>query len=851
MTPVLLRQALFVLCLTQTVLADGPKKPSPPAQPPASPPFAQALDGPLRDVPEIVFCARLPYDDPHWYANIGYYCDDANHVAFTGNGQPDVGDLMAWNPRTKTVRPILHDPGGSIRDPQIHYDGNRILFAWRKNGTRTYNLYEIGLDGQNLRQITQSDTYDDFEPTYLPDDRIAFVSTRSRRWVNCWYTQVATIYRCDADGSDIQPISANTEQDNTPWVLPDGRIAYMRWEYVDRSQVEFHALWAKNPDGTGEQVLFGNLHSGVVMIDAKPVPGTDDVVMSYSPGHGVNEHDGIASVVSMKAGPDAKSSVRALHRPPHTRDPIAVSAQCFLAARGKSIVYLDGQGGLETVFTLDGPGNLHEPRPVMKRPRERIIPDRTSPNQSTGRFVLSSASTGRNLPGVAPGEVKKLLVLESLPKPVNFSGGMDLTSWLGTFTLERVLGTVPVEPDGSAYFEAPAGRQLFFVSLDAHDRSIKRMQSWTSVMPGEVQSCVGCHEERQQTPDLGTASSLVATGREPSPIEPFSGHPDVMDFHRDVQPVLDRYCVSCHGNERREGRISLADGLGPTWSNPYFRLLATREVADGRNGLGNQPPRSIGSSASPLLAKLEGGHHDVKATPDDWRTVWLWIESGAPYAGSYAGLRNTAQQERDGKTNGMAWSRVQKVLITRCAACHDVKGGNGLKLMPKGDEAAHWAALDRPAEAHRPVGHHERIVFEHDPLARFGTQQLLDFARPEHSSVLLAPLSKSAGGWGACAGESDVFQTTDDPAYQAILDALRAAIAAAPAGNDPRWSTPGFRPNPQYVREMKRYGVLPPEFNRDSDTIDVFAIDQRYWRSLWSFGQPAPPNPVPLASGSD
>jgi len=58
-----------------------------------------------------------------------------------------------------------------------------------------------------------------------------------------------------------------------------------------------------------------------------------------------------------------------------------------------------------------------KPRPVLPRPRERIIPSRTRPEQTTGRLVLADVYRGRNLVGVQRGEIRKLLVLESLPKP--------------------------------------------------------------------------------------------------------------------------------------------------------------------------------------------------------------------------------------------------------------------------------------------------------------------------------------------------------------------------------------------------------------------------------------------------
>jgi Tol biopolymer transport system component len=189
-----------------------------------------------------------------------YYCDDENKKAYTGNGKPDIGKLLVLNIKTGNLRTLFEDPGGTIRDPCVHYDGKKILFSWRKNNKDNFNLYEINTDGTGLRQITY-DNYDDYESIYLPNDDIVFVSTRCKRWVNCWMTQVGIIYRCDSNGKNIKAISSNTEHDNTPWIMPDGRILYTRWEYVDRSQVEFHHLWIMNPDGTGQMIYYGNIAS--------------------------------------------------------------------------------------------------------------------------------------------------------------------------------------------------------------------------------------------------------------------------------------------------------------------------------------------------------------------------------------------------------------------------------------------------------------------------------------------------------------------------------------------------------------------------------------------------------------
>jgi hypothetical protein len=797
--------------------------PAQPAKPSAPSLLQQALAGPLRAVDDVVFCTRSRYDDGHWYANIGYYCDDANKKAYAGNGKPDDGKLCKLNLRSRAVSVLLDAQGGSVRDPQVHYDGRKILFSYRKAGTDFFHLYEINTDGSGLKQITSGE-FDDYEPTYLPDGDLVFVSTRCNRWVNCWMTQVGILYRCDADGCNIHPISANTEHDNTPWMLPDGRLLYTRWEYVDRSQVEFHALWTMNPDGTGQQVFFGNMHPHIVMIDAKPIPGTRQVLASFSPGHGVNEHAGIATVVCPDAGPDDKAMSRALHKGKLTRDPYAVSADCFLVARDKQIVLMDATGREEVLHTYTGAGAVHEPRPVRPRPREPVIQTHSDPRQRTGRMVLADVYRGRNLPGVKRGDIKKLLILESLPKQVNFSGGPDLVSWLGTFTLERVLGTVPVEADGSACFDVPANRQVFFVALDENDLSVKRMQSWCSVMPGETISCVGCHEQRVETPRNQAPGRLLALSRPPSQIEPFASLPDVLDFHRDIQPILDRHCVRCHTYEQREGRVILAGDLGPQWSHSFFSLFAHRQVADGRNGLGNQPPRTIGSAASPLLKMVEGGHYQVKATPQEWRTLWLWIESGATYAGTYAALRNEEQQKVAGAASGAVFGALRPLLARRCATCHESDPDGEAKPLPLTQDYGRKNKL----RLGRPTAAYERVVLPNDPIARFSPNILLNFTRPELSPLLLGPLAKAAGGWESC---GVVFTNKADPGYLQLLAGIQKGKALLEA--TPRFGTPAFKPNSQYVRELKKYGVLPPSFDLAKDPLDPFQADQDYWKTFW------------------
>ncbi|MDP6047333.1 MAG: hypothetical protein QGG25_17115, partial [Phycisphaerae bacterium] len=427
---------------------------------------------------EIIFAVRQSDRDGHWYANFGYNVVNPKGRLYYHDG----GRLCRLNLSTGKVTTLLNDPKGGVRDPQMHYDGKKILFSYRKGGQPYYRLYEINIDGTGLKQITTG-PFDDFEPAYLPDGGIVFCSSRCNRWVPCYVTQVAVLYRCDGGGKNIRQLSPNTEQENTPWVLPDGRILYQRWESVDRSQIGYHHLWTMNPDGTGQMVYFGNMHANTVMIDAKPIPGGSKIVASFSPGHGRNEHSGYVTVVDPRKGPDAKEMARSISGRKQYRDPYPLSEDQFLVAAGDSVQLLGSDGRTTTLFKMPadwrvGRMGVHEPRPMRARKRERIIPQRVDLAKKTGLVMLQDVNIGRNMKGVKPGEITDLLVLEILSKPYNMFSGMEPLTYGGSFLLERIVGTVPVEPDGSAYMELPAMRPLFFVALDKNGMAVKRMQSF-------------------------------------------------------------------------------------------------------------------------------------------------------------------------------------------------------------------------------------------------------------------------------------------------------------------------------------------------------------------------------------
>ncbi len=734
---------------------------------------------------EIVFAVRASVG-PHWYENFGFYSNEPDKPAFSKGGM-----LCAVNPSTGAFRTLVKDPTGGIRDPQVHYDGRKILFSYRKGGEPAYHLYEINVDGSGLRQLTNGPD-DDIEPCYLPDGGIVFVSSRCHRFVNCWFTRVATLYRCDGDGSNVRMLSASIEHDNTPWVMPDGRILYMRWEYVDRSQVHFHHLWTMNPDGTNQTVFYGNMHPGTAMLDAKPIPGTRNVVAAFSPDHGLPEHMGAVTIVDPRRGPDDPAAARRITKTPWYKDPFPLGGGRYLAAFGRRIVELNETGEERTLFTLPQDVRLaecHEPRPIAPREREPVISSRVDPTRSTGTLILENITSGRNMNGVRNGDIKDILVFEQLPKPVNFSGGMEPLSLGGTFTLARCLGTFPIEADGSACVEVPAMRPLFFVARDAAGLSVKRMQSWVSVQPGERLSCVGCHEQRVRTPV--SSRPLAALRRPPSQLASLAGLPDVPDFPRDVQPILNRHCVECHGAARLEAGVDLSGDRTPFYSMAYETIIHRRLISDGRNlPRGNYAPREIGTSASRLLKLMDGSHHAARPAENEIAVMRLWIEAGATYPGTYAALGSGMVGV------GLPLGRM----FERCGSCHarTEPGTNPPKqFLGFGSGTSAWPGV------------------------------LINLTNPEASRMLVSPLSKGAGGRGVC-GDGG-FTGKDDPLYRAVLASIREASNALNAQR--RFDMPGFRPNPHYIREMQRFGILAADLD-PSRPIDPYQVDRAYWDSF-------------------
>lgn len=788
---------------------------------------------------KLVYIERPFYQDGHYYRNFGGDAVFTNLWFYAGDGSY----LKTYDLSTGESRTIVADDHGSMRDVRVSYDARRLLFSWRPAGTKNYRICECDVDGKNLRFIAASDKWDDFGAEYLPDGGIIFVSSRGRRFIPCNHAQGAQLFRMEADGSGILCLSANNVRDDHPSVMANGQICYDRWEYVDANIEAYREPWFMNPDGTGQYLAFAanpraqaaqrgfsQLHT---LGSPMQIPGCDTKFFgTWQIESGSRDNSGHLAIIDVKGGPDAFENLRVISPPrPQLRwrsswlggdigfhSPCALSEDCFLAVENNRVYALDDAGNMELLFK--GGMMTHDPRPLAPRPRERVLAPRTDLSKTTGVFYVSDVYEGRpaEMAGLKRGTVKKLLIMEDLPKPISAYSLPSLVSCDGSHTLRRVIGEVPVEDDGSCAFEVPALRAFYFVALDAAGLAVKRMQSYTMVMPGEVQGCIGCHDRRiSANPTIDPRQRIKALTRAPSrPTRP-AGTPEISDYLRDIQPILDRHCVKCHNPDLPDGpagRVQLTGDRTEWFCQSYYSLCAFGQLSYmlGRyeREFREHKPYGFGSGASPLMGKIDAHHHGVKLDTRERDTIRLWIEGSCTYPGTYAIWNRKSSAVAGCKVNSAAVEIGPEVasgrFTYRCLTCHDSAAGFGRRVRrTKLNEPKHcW--------------------------------NLYNLSHPEKSTILRAPLRRDEGGWGWCrdaygATMAVGFSTKEDPLYQQILGAIQAASRRQMADRNLRPELPGFVPNDNYVRWMKFWGVVPPDARPED--VNPYEADRRYWESLW------------------
>ena len=552
------------------------------------------------------------------------------------------------------------EKGEFAGDVDLNFDADKMLFSMPGSNDR-WQIWEIKADGTGLRQVTPGDEpdVDNYDACYLPDGRITFGSTRCFQGVPCvgGSNTVANLCRMDADGKNTRQLCFDQDHNWCPTVMNDGRLLYTRWEYSDTPHYFSRLLFRMNPDGTGQaEYNHSNSYWPNSTFYARPIPGHATAVVAIASGHhGVARMGELIIFDPGQGRHEADSAVQRIPGYGKKVEPIIMDTLVdavwpkFLHPYPLSDKYFlvsckpnaDALWGIYLVDIFDNmlllcevPGYaLLEPVPFRATPRPPIVPDRVRLDRQEASVYLADIYAGQGLKGVPHGTVKKLRLYEfhySYPQ----MGGHINVGVEGPWDVHRILGTVPVEDDGSAFFKVPSNMPIAVQPLDAEGRALQLMRSWFVGMPGETVSCVGCHERQNMTPP---SAQTMATRHAPVNITPWHGPARGFSFKRDVQPVLDTYCVGCHdASGKAAPDLSAKDKNG--WSNftpSYLELHPYVRRPGPESDYHILTPLEFHASTRELVQMLDKGHQGVKLDADARERLFTWIDLNVPDHGTW------------------------------------------------------------------------------------------------------------------------------------------------------------------------------------------------------------------------
>ena len=592
--------------------------------------------------------------------------------------------------------------GGSFLSPALSYDGQTVLFAyvecqgdrhhrahtdparghWAEG--RCYHIFRVNRDGSGLTQLTDG-TWNDFDPCWLPNGRIAFISERRGGYLRCGRVcPTYTVFDMAADGSDIRCLSFHETNEWHPGVTHDGQIVYTRWDYVDRHGVVAHTPWLMSPDGRDPRAVHGNYAFRSARPDmelnVRPIPGSRRFVATGAPHHG-QAFGSLVVVDPRLPDDDGLGPVRRLTPDvdfPETQGGVEAYGEAWPLSEHYYLCVYDpaqrlpdaGPKGAYGLYLLDSFGNreliyrdpdigCHSPIPLRARPTPPVIPDqseRLAADEPAEATVAVMDVYRSRQPWPAGTRIKALRVYQILPLSVASAAvahntGLQIPQGNDSVNLARaVLGEVPVEADGSAHFVVPARKELHFQALDEDGLAVTSMRSATQFQPGEQATCLGCHEPKAAAPLPGPGTPL-ALRRPPSRLEFALDGANPFSYPRLVQPVLERHCVHCHTREAEKApslqatRVLHRGRGGMDVPTTYYASYVSLAPQFGFYSYGgrdwNDPkwyrttPGEFGARASRLFALLEEGHHGVCLSPADWARLTLWLDSCSLFYGVY------------------------------------------------------------------------------------------------------------------------------------------------------------------------------------------------------------------------
>lgn len=587
----------------------------------------------------------------------------------------ELSALRTDTPQSRTIYRPQGDEG--IADVQLHWDADRMMFATpmpvtRPDGKKDYawNIFEVNTDGTGLRQVTRIDESDlEFaDPCYLPDGRILFTTNIGYNGIPCEHgaRKIHNLALYNPQTNELRKISFDQDGNWAPTVLHNGRVMYTRWEYTDLTHYFSRIVMHSNPDGTECKALYGSgSYWPNSIFDMHQLPGHGSRFVGIVTGHhgvsrsgrlfifdplkGRQEEKGVVQEIPYRAKktvPEIKDYLVDGVWPQFTR-PYPLSDNYFLVS---AKLHRDGLWGIYLVDVFDNVTLVAEyeneglitPIPVTKRPTPPVIPDKVKPGDKEATVFIQDLYEGEGLRNVPRGTVKKLRVFTYeyayLDSPSDFDAQGIQSGW----DIKRELGTVDVEEDGSAIFKVPANTPISIQPLDWKGRAVQWMRSWFTPMPGEVVSCIGCHEDQNMIP---IPKRVIASQIAPRELTKPEGGVHPFTFEHEIQPVLDKYCISCHNGEngtlylkgdsmelyKRGVAVKLRRYYRKSYLNLHPYVYRQGPEAD----IHVLRPYEYHASNSELVQMLDKGHHGVRMEEKDLKTLCQWIDFNAPYSGSF------------------------------------------------------------------------------------------------------------------------------------------------------------------------------------------------------------------------
>lgn len=620
------------------------------------------LANPLLDFDKLLLVKRR--------GNHGMPQNWVGNCAKRGPFHDEIAVLSPVRPDGKLTTLYRPEAGRFVGDVDLHWDGDKMLFS-SQLANRRYEVFEIRSDGSGLRQVSQTiEGVDNYDACYLPSGKIIYDSTSCFQGVPCvgGGSQVANLHVMNADGSGVRRLCFDQDHDWYPSVMNDGRVLFTRWEYSDTPHYFTRIVMTMNPDGTNQRSYYGsNSYWPNSVFYARAIPGHPSQFVGIVSGHhgvaregelilfdpalGQHEADGVVQRIpgfGEKVEPIIRdqlvngSSPRFLH-------PYPLSSKYFLVSCN-----LDGNWGVYLADVFDNllplcvePGYcMLEPVPLRRTERPPVVPERVDLARKDAIVYLSDVYVGDGLKRVPRGTVKKLRLF-AFDYGYHKLANHTYIGREGPWDVHRILGTVDVEPDGSAAFHLPANTPIALQPLDEEGKALQLMRSWLTAMPGETLSCVGCHENNRTAPP----SFLSAASRKPpQQIKPWYGPARGFSFRREVQPALDKYCVGCHdgtNDDKGRRRVDLRDDGGKGFSKAYEALQAHVRRPGPEGDYHMYPPGEYDADTSPLIQMLKKGHHGVQPDREAYERLYAWIDLNVPYYGTWSEFRAIPAGQRE------------------------------------------------------------------------------------------------------------------------------------------------------------------------------------------------------------